>query len=318
MAMNRKIDSPIKTRRFDMEELIYHTCWAFMRELRTHNRTKRIYEVDPYAEVYKFRDNLYGIFAENIDGKGDAWSYLIEGPEKALLIDTNFGLGDMKGLVRELIGDKELLVANTHPHPDHAGGNAQFEEVHILKEDAPMLRQRREDPLLNDKILNSDGSFKYVEFDIRDMIENKPYEIVEISNGHIFNLGGGYEVEAIRLAGHSKGQAAFLDKKNRTLFPGDDVIAMRVGLGSKEPGTVREFRENLGKLALRIDEFDGIFPGHFIVDIDSSAILDMLDTLDAIIADPSNYDYLERGSRGVTYCKTVKGLGCIGYQQEGV
>ena len=318
MAMNREIDSPIKTRRFDMEELIYHTCWAFMRELRTHNCTKRIYEIDPYAEVYKFRDNLYGIFAENIDGKGDAWSYLIEGPEKALLIDTNFGLGDLKGLVRELIGDKELLVANTHPHPDHAGGNAQFEEVHILKEDAPMLRQRREAPLLNDKILNSDGSFKYVEFDIRDMIENKPYEIVEISDGHIFDLGGGYEVETIRLAGHSRGQAAFLDKKNRTLFPGDDVIAMRVGLGSKEPGTVREFRENLGKLALRLDEFDGIFPGHFIVDIDSSAILDMLDTLDAIIADPADYDYLEHGSRGVTYCKTVKGLGCIGYQQEGV
>ncbi|MGN1027165.1 MAG: MBL fold metallo-hydrolase [Faecousia sp.] len=318
MAMNRGIASPIKSRRFDMEERIYHTSWAFMRELRTHNSTKRIYQVDPYAEVYTFRENLYAIFGENIDGKGDAWSYLILGPEKALLIDTNFGLGDLKGLVSRLIGDRELLVANTHPHPDHAGGNAQFGRVHILKEDAPALRGRMGQPLLNEKILNRDGSCRYVEFDVGDMIPNDPYEIVEISDGYVFDLGGGYQVETIRLAGHSKGQAAFLDRQNRILFPGDDIIAMRVGIGGKEPGTVREFRENMGRLAARIPEFDSIFPGHFIVDIDSSAILDMLDTLDAIIADPENYDYTEESARGTTYCKTVKGLGCIGYQIEGV
>lgn len=318
MAMNRRIESPIKTRRFDMEEMIYHTCWAFMRELRTHNRTKRIYEVDPYAEVYTFRENLYAILAENIDGKGDAWSYLILGPEKALLIDTNFGLGNLKGLVKELIGERELLVANTHPHPDHAGGNAQFGRVHILKEDAPDLRKRMGQPLLNDKILNRDGSCRYVAFDTGDMIQNDPYEIIEISDGHVFDLGGGYEVETIRLAGHSRGQAAFLDKQARILFPGDDVIAMRIGIGGKTPGTLREFRENMGKLAERVSEFDSIFPGHFIVDIDSSAIFDMLDTLDAILAAPEDYDYTEQSARGVTYCKSVKGLGCIGYQIEGV
>lgn len=318
MAMNRPIDSPIKSHRFDMDELIYNTCWAFMRELRTHNRTKRIYDVDPYAEVYTFRENLYGIFAQNIDGKGDAWSYLIVGPEKALLIDTNFGLGNLKGLVSELTGGKELLVANTHPHPDHAGGNAQFDRVYALKEDAEVLRQRMGSSLLNEKILNSDGSCRYVTFDVHDMIEPRAYEVVEIPDGYVFDLGGGYEVEAIRLAGHTKGQAAFLDKQNRTLFPGDDVIAMRVGIGGKEPGTLREFRDNMVKLAARLDEFDGIFPGHFIVDIDSNAILDMVDTLNAIIQNPGDYDYLETSSRGVTYCKTVKGMGCIGYQPEGV
>lgn len=318
MAMNRPINTSIKSRRFDMDELIYHTCWAFMRELRTHNRTRKIYDVDPYAEVYTFRPNLYGIFAENIDGKGDAWSYLIVGPKKALLIDTNFGLGNLKGLAEELAGGKELLVANTHPHADHAGGNAQFQRVYVLKEDAPVLRERMGRPLLNEKILNSDGSCRYVQFDVRDMIDPGSYEIVEIPDGYVFDLGDGYQVETIRLAGHTKGQAAFLDKQNRTLFPGDDVIAMRVGIGGKEPGTLTEFRDNMVKLAARIGEFDGIFPGHFIVDIDSSAILDMVDTLNAIVADPEHYDYLEYGSRGVTYCKTVKGMGCIGYQLEGV
>ena len=64
---NRPIESTIRSHRFAMEEPIYHTCWAFMRELRTHNDTKRIYAIDPYAEVYRFRDNLYGIFSDNIE-----------------------------------------------------------------------------------------------------------------------------------------------------------------------------------------------------------------------------------------------------------
>lgn len=318
MAINRRIDSPIKSTRFDMEEMIYHTCWAFMRELRTHNSTKRIYAVDPYAEVYQFRENLYGIFAENIDGKGDAWSWLILGPKKAMLIDTNFGLGDLKGLVCQLIGQRELIVANTHPHPDHAGGNGQFDRVYILKEDAPALRERKNAPLLNEKILNADGSCRYVTFDTADMIQPKDYEIVEMENGFLFDLGDGYEIETIRLEGHTKGQAAFLDKQGRTLFPGDDIIAMRVGIGGKEPGTLRKFRDNMKMLAARVGEFDGIFPGHFIVDIDSCAVLDMVETLDAIVAAPDSYDYLEYSARGVTCCKTVKGLGCIGYQKDGV
>ncbi len=315
---NRPIESTIRSHRFAMEEPIYHTCWAFMRELRTHNDTKRIYAIDPYAEVYRFRDNLYGIFSDNIDGKGDAWSYLILGPQKALLIDTSFGLGNLKGLVQELIGDRELLVVNTHPHPDHSGGNAQFDQVYILAEDAPALRRRMEEPLLNEKILNDDGTCRYVDFELSDMIKPVEYEIVEIHDGFTFDLGDGYEVETIRLAGHSKGQAAFLDKQNRALFPGDDVIAMRVGIGSREPGTLREFRDNMERLAARLEEFDSIFPGHFVVDIDSTAILDMVDTLNAIIKEPDRYDYIENGRNGIVYCKTVKGMGCISYQKEGI
>lgn len=317
MAMNRPIESPIKTRRLDMTELIYHSSWAFMRELRTHNQTKKIYSVDPYAEVYQFRDNLYGIFTENLDGMGDVWSYLILGPEKALLIDTGFGLGDLKGLVEQLIGERTLLAAVTHAHPDHASGNFQFGRVYALEEEIPMLQANMTRPLLTEKIVGPDGKCLMVEFDRRDMIEQTPYEIVPMRDGHIFDLGGGYEVEVIQLAGHTRGQAAFLDKTGRTLFPGDDIIAMRVSVSGRA-GTVRDFRDRMVRLSERLGEFDGIFPGHFIVDIDSAAVLDMVDTLNAIVAGPQNYDYVEQRARGTTYCKTVKGLGCVGYSMEAV
>ena len=315
MTMNRPIDSPIKSKRIGMGELIYHNCWAFMRELRTHNCTKRIYEVDPYAEVYQFRENLYGIFTENLDGMGDAWSYLILGPEKALLIDTGFGLGDLKGLVDLLCGGRELVVAVTHAHPDHASGNFQFDRVYALEEEIPMLQANMERPLLNDRIVGPDGKCLMVEFDPHDMIRQTPYEIAPMRDGHVFHLGEGYDVEVLQLAGHTRGQAAFLDKKGRTLFPGDDIIGMRVSVGGA-PGSLRDFRDRMARLALRSGEFDGIFPGHFIVDIDSAAVADMVTALDAILSDPENYDYVEERARGLTYCKAVKGLGCIGYSME--
>ena len=54
--------------------------------------------------------------------------FLIEGDEKAMLIDTGAGIGDLKAQVEKLT-DKPLIVVNTHGHVDHTGGNMQFDEV---------------------------------------------------------------------------------------------------------------------------------------------------------------------------------------------
>ena len=136
-----------------------------------------------------------------------------------------------------------------------------------------------------------------------------------IHDGDRIGLGQDYEIEVIKLAGHSAGQAAFLDRTGRTLFPGDDLIAMRIGVMGGS-GTLRDFRDRMVRLAERTDEFDGIFPGHFIADLDSYAVRDVAEALEAICQDPSKYDYTEEGPRGTTFCKTVKGLGCIGYRPE--
>ena len=54
--------------------------------------------------------------------------YLLEGEEKALLVDTGYGTNTLAAFVKTLT-DKPLLVANTHFHPDHAGGNGEFPSV---------------------------------------------------------------------------------------------------------------------------------------------------------------------------------------------
>jgi len=107
------IRNELKSKRIKHDAPIDPISWAYMKELRENNKTKTIYPVNPYVEVYQFRDSLYGWFTHNLDGGGDVWMFLVVGPERALLIDTAYGLGDLPGLAAEITGGKPLLVANT-------------------------------------------------------------------------------------------------------------------------------------------------------------------------------------------------------------
>ena len=57
-------------------------------------------------------------------------SFLVVGEERAALIDTGAGMGNLAKEVKE-ITDKPLYVLNTHGHVDHAGGNGQFPVVYL-------------------------------------------------------------------------------------------------------------------------------------------------------------------------------------------
>ena len=63
---------------------------------------------------------------------------LLIGPEKAALIDTGCGIGNLRQAVAELT-DKPVIVINTHTHFDHLGGNRQFGEIAMF--DHPLSRQ---------------------------------------------------------------------------------------------------------------------------------------------------------------------------------
>ena len=327
MRENLPIRSELKCRRIKMKEPIDERCWAFMKQLREHHRGRKIYPVNPYAEVYPVRENIYAILNESLDGAGDVWMYLIVGSEKALLIDTGFGVGDLKGLCSLLSGNKELIVANTHPHIDHAYGNCQFDKVYCHEYAVPTLESMRT-PTAWDHLFDTDGKPIWSEFDRKDIVPYQEYEIAGVPDGYFFELGEGHQVELIFSAGHSSGHCVFLDKKNRLLFAGDDVISMRIGIHGGKPedpyreyATVTQYRNQLQKLAARLDEFDYIFPGHFIFDLENYVIEDLLDTANAILADPDNYDYVETVQNknfGLIQRmqKYVPGLGTIGYTKR--
>ncbi len=59
---------------------------------------------------------------------GHVNSWLIEGDERAVLLDTGMGLADISAAVATVC-EAEPLVVNSHVHFDHVGGNELFAEV---------------------------------------------------------------------------------------------------------------------------------------------------------------------------------------------
>ena len=306
-------------------ETVEELSRAYMKELRTYNRTKKTYdEIDPYAEVYQFRENLYGIYTQNADGGGAPWIYLVLGPEKAMLIDTGFGIGDLKSLVEKLAEGRELIVVNTHSHRDHAYGNFQFDEV-FCHEYAVEELEAAMRPDAWDMLFDENGNNIWMEFDREDIIPFRKYKITGCKNHDKFSLGGDYEMEVIYLGGHDVGQIGILDKKNRILFSGDAFLSMYMILngpkdwvGHKEMATINAFSAQIDELMLQYDEFDVIFPGHFVLDIDKSVIPNVQEVCKKIIKDPGCYDFKEERKGEERYFKLVRGLGAIVYSYKAI
>ncbi len=304
---NIPIESNLKIHRVYQKEPINETCWAYMKLLRETGNMKRTFDIDPYVEVYQFRSNLYGILTESADGMGDPWMYLVIGPEKAMLIDTGFGIGDLKGVVDELTGGMPLIVVNTHKHYDHAYGNCQFDTVYCHEIEAQHLLAQDEH-LWDYLFEEGTGRCIWAEFDRNDIVPFQKYKVVPCPDGYVFNLGEDYEIELIHMGGHTPGHAGYLDKKNRIFFAGDNVTSMHMNVND----SLKNYRDRIGYLASRIDEFDHVFPGHFVTDLESSVIANLYQALNEIINDP------EQGSKsesvfGMSYNKYVEGLGTISY-----
>ena len=156
---------------FGPQNLVSYT---YMKRLREHDDTRRVYDCDPYVEVYQFRGNLYGLFVPNCDGAGDVWQWLTIGPEKCLLVDTGFGLGDTKALVETLAPGKEIIVVNTHDHYDHAFGNCRFDRVYCHESLVPLVKEQN--PHMWDYLWDKETKQnKWLEFDKADLPKFRPY-----------------------------------------------------------------------------------------------------------------------------------------------
>ena len=203
-----------------------------------------------------------------IDEFGMAAMFLLEGDERALLIDTGLGLFDLPALVRELT-DKPLLVALTHGHIDHAGGIGQLEEVYVHPDDREMAlaatRAERED-YVRYMLTLCEGIYDVTPETLRTG-EAAP-KLLDLSGGTTIHLGN-RDVAVIETPGHTPGGLSYLDKKERLLFSGDACNANTLlALGRDDPvhprpkSTVRDLLAAAETLEALHAEYNRHFTGH--------------------------------------------------------
>lgn len=325
LSFQREIDSLVhgKKKLQKWRESENPVRYAFNKLLREKDRTRRVLPVDPFAEVYQLRPGITGIFMESLDGMGDVWSFLIEGPEKALLIDTGFGIGDLKSLVEELLQGKPYAVANTHAHFDHAYGNYQFGQVYCHTYEAPKLK-RNMTPHVWDYLFDENGEGIWYDFHREDLIPFRPYQIVPVPDGFVFDLGAGHTVELLHMGGHSPGHCGFLDHKNRIFFPGDDCCVGTVGIGFQpsipyaEYATVEALAGQLERIIAREDEFDSLFPSHGVVETGPVMLRSLEEACRAVLEQPDRFDAHIQSAFGDRYGKMIFESGYLLYARQGI
>lgn len=176
---------------------------------------------------------------------GAVYCYLLIGAEKALLIDTAYGAGNLRQYV-EQITDKPVMVVNTHGHFDHTGGNAWWEEAYVSEPSSKDCKRAFSQEMVEE-------------------MKKKPYphyKVNIVSEGYQFDLGG-RTVEVIDIPAHHNGSIALLDSGSRYLFTGDELEAGQVLIfGADVPTRIAKHQRNMEKLKERFGDFDAICPAH--------------------------------------------------------
>src|SRR6478672_11535818 len=79
------------------------------------------------------------------------YSYLVTGSERALLVDTGTGIGDIRAVVYELT-DRPVTLLNSHAHWDHLGGNWRFDGIWIHEAEAADLERDRDNAYMQPRV----------------------------------------------------------------------------------------------------------------------------------------------------------------------
>lgn len=143
--------------------------------------------------------------------------YLVEGHERAALLDTGSGFGRLRSCVEKLT-DKPVIALLTHGHTDHALGAAEFDEVYMNPLDAAVYAKHS----AMDFRARSGAMWQAFSLLRSDQIlPPMPFEKMRpLHAGDTFGLGG-VSVECFACPGHTPGSLVFLIREERMLLLGD-------------------------------------------------------------------------------------------------
>lgn len=153
-----------------------------------------------------------------IRGAAAELMYLIEGTEKAMLVDTGCGIGSLKEYVQTLT-EKEVEVVLTHGHVDHASGTDGFERIYMNPLDEEVYHRHTGEGFYYTgvKVMAGKRQYERVYPYLKLPVQR---EMLPLTEGMRFELGG-VTLECYAAYGHTSGSMAILIPQERILIIGD-------------------------------------------------------------------------------------------------
>ena len=248
------------------------------------------------TEIRKIGDGVYDI-------AGGFHQYLITGSEKALLIDTGMGLESPRRYI-EQVTDLPVILVNTHGHPDHAGGNADFDPAYMCPADFDVFEK-----MATKEFRIEDMGKHRDKAELEKILMPTGPHPVAIEDGAEFDLGK-RKVRVIYTPGHTHGSISLFDEQTRYIFTGDNCMSGMTALHEWNASPISVFEESLKKI--RALNPERIYTGHDrtyntteLVDRQIELCEDVLNGAEGVFGNVRGYEAFlyEKNGTSISYTK---------------
>jgi glyoxylase-like metal-dependent hydrolase (beta-lactamase superfamily II) len=252
-----------------------------------NQRLRRLDGATPWFEVYEVCDGTFALLEPR--HYEEVISYLIVGDDRALLLDTGMGIGDIQVEVERLTR-LPIIVVNSHSHYDHVGDNHRFSEVWAF--DAEGELARIEGGLGPEKCVHHLAPGSYL--DLPPDFDPQTYTIrpsaVTRRLHHLDTIAlGGRTLSVHHTPGHSPGSLCLLDERNRLLFTGDTFYPGM--LYAHFPDSDLDcYIQSLRYLVGLLDHVDHLCPAHNEAYVPKEMLIRALDSFERIAAGKASFE----------------------------
>ncbi|NLD18801.1 MAG: MBL fold metallo-hydrolase [Clostridiales bacterium] len=198
--------------------------------------------------------------------------YLLEGSDRALLIDTGLGIENISSEVKRLT-EKPVIAVATHIHWDHIGGHKYYPDFYAHEAELPWLSG--EFPLdietIREMVLDRCDAPDGYDVNAYEFFQGMPTRV--LLDGDALDLGGRV-ITALHTPGHSPGHLCFWETARGYLFTGDLVYKDRLFAyyPSTNPQAYLVSLEKVAALPVK-----RVFPAHHTLDIHPEILIGMRD-----------------------------------------